>query len=791
MTFTATVAAAAPGSGTPTGTVTFYDGSTALGTAGLNGGSASLTTSALAVGSNSITASYGGDANFTTSISTALTQTVNQDGSATVVIGVPYPSVIGQAVTFTATVTAAAPGSGTPTGTVTFYDGSTVLDTATLSGGSAAFATSALALGSHPITAVYGGDTNFTGSTSPVFTQVVNEYASTTAVSSSVSPSVYGQSVIFTATVSATVPGEGTPTGTVTFYDGSTALDTETLSGGSAMFTTSSLAVASHSITAVYGGDASFNGSTSTALSQVVNPDGSTTVVTSSVNPSVVTQTVTFTATVTAAAPGSGTPTGQVIFYDGTDRHRYREPQRRLGLLHHLGPGARRPFDHGPVYAGNADFTQSTSTPVTQTVNQDGSTTTVSFSANPAIYGEPVTFTATVSAAAPGSGTPTGTVTFYDGTTAIDTETLAGGMATFTTSSLALGNHSISAGYGGDTDFTTSTSATITVSITPVPPPAAGNQSVTVGEGLSRAITLSSSDPDGDPLAFAVTAPPTAGQLTGNGANVTYTPGSGFSGNDSFQFTVTDTTTGLTSVGVVSITVVPPPTASNQSVTATENSAQSITLTSTDPNADPLTYTVTSPPADGRLSGSGANLIYTPTSGYLGSDSFQFTATDAATGLVSLPELCTSLLTTTYPNSTFQSHQRIVQSFPPRQTDIPLLNFDYFSRSGRSPNCTAAGAGPGPRCFIDSATCSQLEFEIITDHHSPLELPAPAPHPHRSERLRIGGTGENLAAARHPDPGRAHHRPQPLRGGDDYGPGILPCPGVSLRHRLVDALLFY
>jgi len=264
-----------------------------------------------------------------------------------------------------------------------------------------------------------------------------------------------------------------------------------------------------------------------------------------------------------------------------------------------------------------------------------GTTTTVDSSLSPSTYGQAVTFTATVAPTLSTSLIPTGTVTFYDGTTAIDTETLAGGTATFTTSSLALGNHSISAGYGGDTDFTTSTSATFTVSINPVPPPAAGNQSVTVGEGLSRAITLSSSDPNGDPLAFTLTTPPTAGQLTGSGANVTYTPGSGFSGNDSFQFTVTDTTTGLTSVGVVSITVVPPPTASNQSVTATENSAQSITLTSTDPNADPLTYTITSPPADGRLSGSGANLIYTPTSGYFGSDSFLFTATDAATGLVS------------------------------------------------------------------------------------------------------------------------------------------------------------
>ena len=329
------------------------------------------------MGSSSITASYGGDGNFTTSRSTPLTQTVNQDGSATVVTGVPYPSVIGQAVTFTATVTAAAPGSGTPTGTVTFYDGSTALDTATLSGGSAAFATSALALGSHPITVVYGGDTNFTGSTSPTFTEVVevvNEYASTTAVSSSVEPSVYGQSVTFTATVSATAPGEGTPTGNVTFYDGSTALDTETLSGGSATFSTSSLAVGTHSITAIYGGDANFNSSTSTVISQIVSQDGSATVVTSSVNPSVLTQAVTFTATVTAAAPGSGTTTGTVIFYDGSTA---LDTETLSGGTASFTTSALALGDHAISvgYGGGANFSASTSTVITQTVNPSPSAT--------------------------------------------------------------------------------------------------------------------------------------------------------------------------------------------------------------------------------------------------------------------------------------------------------------------------------------------------------------------------------------------------------------------------------
>ena len=96
----------------------------------------------------------------------------------------------------------------------------------------------------------------------------------TTGLTSSVHPwSVFGQPVTFTATVTANSPGAGTPTGTVTFKDGSSTLGTGTLNGsGQATFTTSTLAVGSHSITASYGGDASFKGSTSPKFTQTVNP---------------------------------------------------------------------------------------------------------------------------------------------------------------------------------------------------------------------------------------------------------------------------------------------------------------------------------------------------------------------------------------------------------------------------------------------------------------------------------------------------------------------------------------
>jgi uncharacterized repeat protein (TIGR01451 family)/CSLREA domain-containing protein len=95
----------------------------------------------------------------------------------------------------------------------------------------------------------------------------------------------------------------------------------------------------------------------------------------------------------------------------------------------------------------------------TTTVIKANTTTTVTSSQNPSTYGQPVTFTATVTAVAPGGGTPTGTVTFYDGTTVLATVALTGsGQATFTTSSLFIGTHSITATYNGDANFNASTS---------------------------------------------------------------------------------------------------------------------------------------------------------------------------------------------------------------------------------------------------------------------------------------------------------------------------------------------
>ena len=455
VTFTATVSAAPPATGTPTGTVTFYDGTTAIDTATLSNGSASYTTSALAVGGQSISVQYSGDTNFTGSTSATLVQVVNQDGSAAAVTSSLNPAVYGQGVKFTATVTAAAPGSGTPTGQVTFYDGATAIDSATLNNGSASYTTSALAVGGQSITVQYQGDSNFTPSTSAAVAQTVNQDGSTTTISSSANPASLGQSVTFTTTVSAAAPGGGTPTGSVTFYDGTTAIDTATLSGGSATFTTTSLTVGSHAISISYGGDTNFAGSNSATLTETIRQSSATAAVTSSANPTVYGQSVTFTATVTAVTAGTGTPTGQVTFYDGATA--IDTATLSDGTASYT-TSALTVGGHSITvqYGGDANFTGNTSTAITQTIDQDSSTTTITSSLNPSAFGESVTLTATVAAVSPGSGTPAGQVIFYDGTTAIDTATLNGGTASYTTSALAVGGHSITADYGGNADFAAS-----------------------------------------------------------------------------------------------------------------------------------------------------------------------------------------------------------------------------------------------------------------------------------------------------------------------------------------------
>ncbi len=201
---------------------------------------------------------------------------LNTSGDSTALQSSAPHSAVGQSVTFTATVTGSKVRGVTaaPTGTVSFFDGATQLGSPVpLSSDVAALTTSTLTTGTHNITAQYNGDSNYVPTTSAALVLVVGQVASATSTPTpSANPSTLGAAVTFSASVTSTLTGDAlVPTGKVTFNDGTTALGSAPLnSSGVATFQTSGLSVGTHSITAQYGGDANFTGSTSKALSQVV-----------------------------------------------------------------------------------------------------------------------------------------------------------------------------------------------------------------------------------------------------------------------------------------------------------------------------------------------------------------------------------------------------------------------------------------------------------------------------------------------------------------------------------------
>jgi hypothetical protein len=268
VTFTATVT----GSGA-TGTVTFKDGTDTLDVVAVTSNTAAYSTSTLSVGRHTISAIYNGDGIYFGSTSPDLIQTV-KGATTTAVVSNHDPSKFGQLVTFTATVAAVAPAAGVPTGTATFKRGATTLGTSALSGGSATLQTGALAVGNHPITAVYGGNANFTRSTSRVLTQNVTKGATKTVLTSSPKPSMPGNPVKLTATVTAVAPAQGTRTGNVTFKNGANALGTKALVAGEATLQTSALPAGNNKLTATYAGSGTFNPSTSPVLNHPVRSSG-------------------------------------------------------------------------------------------------------------------------------------------------------------------------------------------------------------------------------------------------------------------------------------------------------------------------------------------------------------------------------------------------------------------------------------------------------------------------------------------------------------------------------------
>ena len=386
----------------------------------------------------------------------------------TLALGATSPATpnIGDAVTLSATITST---FGNPSGTVVFAVDGIALPPSAVSGGAASATINTLTAGTHTITATFtSSDPNFANAAATSSTVTVQKLTPTVLLAALNTTSVYGTANSGSVTVSAAV---GIPTGTIQFViDGSNAGTPVVIGSGAASFALPTLTAGSHIITASYSGDSTFAPLTISGISITVTK--ATPTVTWG-TPSAITYGAALGATqlnATASVPGVFvyTPAAGTVLNGSTT------PQTLSATF--------TPTD-------TTDYANVTRT-TTIVVGKEASTTTLVLSGTSLGLGQSVSFTATVAAAT--SGTPTGSVTFLDGTTVLGTSAIASGKAVYTTSALAVGTHTITANYGGDTNFNVSSAVSATNAITVNAldfTMTTNNNSVTVTSGTAAVFT--------------------------------------------------------------------------------------------------------------------------------------------------------------------------------------------------------------------------------------------------------------------------------------------------------------
>jgi hypothetical protein len=305
--------------GTPTGSVVFMDGTTALGTVALVNGVATFSSSDLAEGAHLITAHYSGSTQHSASTSAIVNLNVVRHATTTSLSANPTAASYGDAVTLQATVS----GTGTPTGKVTFWDGAVKLGEANLSAGKATLVVDDLAAGEHSLTAIYAGSSTHLESTSAVVNLTISQATTSISLQSSTSNSHFAQTIYLTATVEvneAALKAAGlaevaaaTPTGFVTFKDGNETIGVVPLEDGQATLAIQTLRPGTHNITAGYGANGNFTSSTSAVVVQNVTLAQLGVAIDANPNPAFSNQIVTLRAIVLAP---EGNPTGTVTFME-------------------------------------------------------------------------------------------------------------------------------------------------------------------------------------------------------------------------------------------------------------------------------------------------------------------------------------------------------------------------------------------------------------------------------------------------------------------------------------------
>jgi len=434
-----------------TGTVTFYNGSTAIGTGAVGASSyslngyAQLSTTFTSSGVQSITARYSGDQFNSSSVSPATLIGVysNQLTATSITLQASTTTPQYQTnVTLTATVS---PSSAT--GTVTFYNGTTNIGSAAVQAGTASLTTSFAAGGSATLHAVYSGDYNDLSSTSnSISMNVSGPLVTMTTLQASASSVAIGNSITLTANLS-----PATATGTVTFYSGSTAIGTASVNLGVATLNTTFASAGNVVLKAIFATNASWETSTSNQISLFVTGNTPDTVVLQ-VAPSTlfIGNSATLTANITPVAA-----TGTVVFYDGTQAIGTSPvlagTATSVNLFMVAGPQSLT-----AVYSGDTTYPSNTSTPVVVNVGNPGSTpttTTLTLSEYIGYLGDTVTLTAKVS-----PSQATGQVDFYDNGVYLQSVVISSGTAAWSQTFTQSYSNSITAVYDGDGTYAQSTS---------------------------------------------------------------------------------------------------------------------------------------------------------------------------------------------------------------------------------------------------------------------------------------------------------------------------------------------
>lgn len=469
---------------TPTGTVTVSDDQGALcGPVTLTNGSGSCSLASTVAGTRTLTASYTPDTTAFSASSGTSTQVVNAANTAiTIATETPDPSLPGQSVTVTTSLTVNAPGAGTPTGSIFVQADTSQSCTIALPATSCSLALGTV--GSRTLTATYSGDTNFNTSSTSV-SHTVNAFSTTLQITNvAPEPSVPAQSV----TVQYSLTGIGAPTGNVTVTADSGESCLASIATGQCALAFA--AVGAHVLTATYPGDATNASSSSSAVTHQVVKGSAMVSVVASPSPSIHGQAVSFAVTVAPVTPSSVVPGGSVLVSDGTD-------SCTATLVSGAGSCTFTPTLIGSLsitagYSGDGNYATASGVTTLQVQQAQTTTAITSSLATATVTGEPVAVNFAVSAVAPGAGTPTGNVTVSAGT---DSCTAFVAAATCMLTPTTAGAKTVTAVYSGDSNFSTSTSSGVAHTVNPAsttltiqshtPDPSTPAQTVTITVALA------------------------------------------------------------------------------------------------------------------------------------------------------------------------------------------------------------------------------------------------------------------------------------------------------------------